>query len=395
MHPSVISSQNLIDLKILIVIAACLLLSPYIAKFLRLPLSATEIVLGAFMGYFGFIGVSENFKILADVGFYYLMFIAGMEVNLQAFFNMEKSLLKRSLFYIAMLYLSSFVLVLALGFDSIFILIIPAMSVGLLSMLFKDFGKQCYWLNASMLSATLAEVVSIVLLTIVGAFLHEDFGIIDAGRSILYLSIFLGLCILSFKFLEMLFWWYPQLKIILMPREDKNEKDIRFCFAIFILIIVAMIVTKLEIVLGSFIAGSFIATFFNHKKDLEHKISHLGYGFLIPVFFIYIGSTFDLKTVLEYKILLFALLIMFVMFALRLCCAFIFTSKIGFKNTILFALSHSMPLTLLIAIASLSYVAKVISKDLYSALILTALFEAVVIMSLIKFISSYKRGAKN
>ncbi|ARJ56017.1 cation:proton antiporter [Campylobacter cuniculorum] len=395
MHPNVISYQNLIDLKILIVIAACLLLSPYIAKFLRLPISATEIMLGAVIGYFGFIGESENFKILADVGFYYLMFIAGMEVNLQTFFNMDKKLFQKSLFYIIMLYLSSSLLVWALNLDYVFILIIPVMSVGLLSVLFKDFGKECYWLNTSMLVATLAEVVSIVLLTITGAFLHEDLSLIEAGKSILYLSIFLGLCVLGFKILGVLFWWYPQLKIILIPHEDKNEKDIRFCVAIFILIIVAMIVTKLEIVLGSFIAGSFIATFFNHKKDLEHKISHFGYGFLIPVFFIYIGSTFDLKIILEYRILLLSLFIMFVMIILRVFCALVFTSKIGFKNTILFALSHSMPLTLLIAIASLSHSAKIITEDIYSALILTALFEAILIMSLIKFISNYKQNLIN
>ncbi len=385
------SYQNLIDIKIFIVIAACLLLSPYIARFLRLPISATEIILGAIMGHLGFIGASENFKILADLGFYYLMFIAGMEVNLQTFFSMDKRLFQRSLFYIAMLYLSSSLLVWALGFDYVFILIIPVMSVGLISILFKDFGKQCYWLNASMLTATLAEVVSIVLLTVTAAFLHEELSIIDAGRSILYLSVFLGLCVLSFKLLGMLFWWYPQLKIILMPREDKNEKDIRLCIAIFILIIIAMIVSKLEIVLGSFIAGSFIATFFDHKKDLEHKISHFGYGFLIPVFFIYIGSTFDLKTILEYKTLLFAVFIMLIMVVLRLFCALIFVSKIGLKETVLFALSHSMPLTLLIAIASLSYSAKIISEHIYSALILTALFEAILVMSLIKFISSHKQ----
>ncbi|EAI6817246.1 cation:proton antiporter, partial [Campylobacter coli] len=43
MHPSVIDSQGLIDLQILIVIALCLLFSPHIAKILRLPISATEI----------------------------------------------------------------------------------------------------------------------------------------------------------------------------------------------------------------------------------------------------------------------------------------------------------------------------------------------------------------
>ncbi|ECL9467759.1 sodium:proton antiporter [Campylobacter jejuni] len=391
MHQSVIDTQALIDLKILIVIALCLLFSPHIAKILRLPLSATEIILGAIIAYFGFIGKSENFALLANVGFYYLMFIAGMEVNLRAFFNMDKEVVKKSFFYIFLLYALSSFIVWIFGLSLVFVIIIPVMSVGLLSLLFKDFGKECYWLNIAMIVATLAEVISIVLLTIAGAFLREGTGIIDVVQSILYLNIFLGLCLLGFKMLGVLFWWYPQLKVVLMPWEDKNEKDIRFCMAIFILIIVAMVITKLEIVLGSFIAGSFIATFFDHKKDLEHKLSTFGHGFLIPIFFIHIGSTFDLKMILDYKIVLQAFLLMFVMVGLRILCASVFLKRIGFKNMILFGLSHSMPLTLLIATATLGYSGKVIDEKLYSALILTALFEAIIVMSMIKFLSNSKK----
>lgn len=391
MHPNVIDYQAFIDLKILIVIALCLLFSPHIAKLLRLPIAATEIILGAVIAYFGFIGKSENFTLLANVGFYYLMFVAGMEVNLRDFFNMEKELAKKSFFYLILLYTLSSFIVWIFGLSLVFIIILPVISVGILSILFKDFGKECYWLNTSMIVATLAEVISIVLLTIAAAFLREDTNILDVGKSILYLNIFLALCFLAFKLLDILFWWYPQLKVVLIPWEDKNERDLRFCMTIFILIIIAMIITKLEIVLGSFIAGSFIATFFNHKKDLEHKISSFGYGFLIPIFFIHIGSTFDLRMLLEYKIVLQAFLLMFAMIGLRIVCAGVFFKKIGFKNTILFGLSHSIPLTLLIATATLSYSSKIIDEKLYSALILTALFEAIIVMSVIKFISSVKK----
>ncbi|XUP89352.1 cation:proton antiporter [Campylobacter coli] len=41
----------------------------------------------------------KNFTILANVGFYYLMFIAGMEVNLRSFFNMDKEIAKKAFLY--------------------------------------------------------------------------------------------------------------------------------------------------------------------------------------------------------------------------------------------------------------------------------------------------------
>lgn len=386
-----IDAQAATDLKILLVVAGCLLTSPYIAKFLKLPLSATEIMLGSFIGFLGFIGESENFKLLANAGFYYLMFIAGMEINLKTFLNTERSLLNKSFIYIILLYAFSVLAVESVDISYIFVIIIPIMSVGLLSTLYRDFGKNCDWLNISMIVATLAEVVSIVLLTITAAFLGQGKDIFSLTQNLLYLVGFLALCIFEFKFLEVLFWWYPQLKTILMPWQDQNEKDIRFCMAIFIAIVAIMIYFKLEVALGAFIAGSFIATFFDHKKDLEHKLSSFGYGFLIPIFFIYIGSSFKLQMLLNPQVLLIAFSLTAFMIGLRILCAMTFIKILGLKNTFLFGLSHSMPLTLLIAVATLSYQTNIITQDIYSGLVLTALLEAILAISLIKFINSLSR----
>ena len=79
---------------------------------------------------------------------------------------------------------------------------------------------------------------------------------------------------------------------------------------------------------------------------------------------------------------------MFAMLGIRLISVIAFYEKFNLKQSLLFVLSHSMPLTLLVATATLSYNAKLIDKELYSALILTALFEAILVMSLIKVINS-------
>lgn len=387
---NIIDTQAFIDIQILLAVACCLLFSPYIAQFLRLPTQAIEIMLGSLIATFGFIGESANFELVAKVGFYYLMFIAGMKVNLRVYLTLDKGFFKRTLLYIALLYVLSSLIVSFYGLSFIFIIILPVMSVGLLSILFKEFGKKCEWLNSSMLVAIFAEVISIVLLTILAAFLNSK-DALEVGKSLIYLFVFLILCWFGFKTLRAMFVWYPNLRTIIMPWQDKDEKDIRFCMGIFILIICAMIFSRLEIALGAFIAGAFITTFFNHKKDLEHKLSGFGFGFLIPIFFIYIGSTFDFNLLFDLAVLKYAFFIFIAMLTLRLCCALVFVKKFGFKNTLLFALSHSMPLTLLIATATLSFNAEIIAHQLYSALILTALLEAVLVMSAIKFIAHLKK----
>lgn len=383
MQHSVINAN---DLQILALIACCLLASPYIARFFKLPISATEIILGSVFAYLGLLGQSDTFDLVAKIGFYYLMFMAGMGVNLKSFFAMKKSLAKRSVLYISSLYILSSLFALFFNLSYIFIIILPVMSVGLLSILLKDFDKDCYWLKTSMIVATLAEVVSIVLLTIVGTVSKQGVTFLELFLNVLYLLVFLAFCLFAFKVLRILFWWYPQLRNILMPNEDKNEKDIRLCMSIFMLIIAAMLFTKLDLALGAFIAGAFISTFFTHKQDLEKRLSSFGYGLLIPIFFIHIGSTFDMRLLSDLVVMKNVAMIMLAMIFIRVASAFVFYDKLGFKESVFLGLSQSMPLTLLVAVATLSYNAKIIDNGLYSALILTALFEGILVMTLFRFL---------
>lgn len=383
MQHSVINAN---DLQILALIACCLLASPYIARFFKLPISATEIILGSVFAYLGLLGQSDTFDLVAKIGFYYLMFMAGMGVNLKSFFSMKKSLAKRSVLYISSLYILSSLFALFFNLSYIFIIILPVMSVGLLSILLKDFDKDCYWLKTSMIVATLAEVVSIVLLTIVGTVSKQGVTFLELFLNVLYLLVFLAFCLFAFKVLRILFWWYPQLRNILMPNEDKNEKDIRLCMSIFMLIIAAMLFTKLDLALGAFIAGAFISTFFTHKQDLEKRLSSFGYGLLIPIFFIHIGTTFDMRLLSDLAVMKNVVMIMLSMILIRVVSAFVFYDKLGFKESVFLGLSQSMPLTLLVAVATLSYNAKIIDNGLYSALILTALFEGILVMTLFRFL---------
>ena len=116
-----------------------------------MPIAPVEIILGALAGYFGLIGHSDMFKLVSEIGFFYLMFLAGTEVDLKIFFTMDKKILRTGLLYVALLYLLSVVVTFGLNLDKLFILIIPIMSVGMIFTLFKEYGKDKDWLNLGML----------------------------------------------------------------------------------------------------------------------------------------------------------------------------------------------------------------------------------------------------
>ena len=376
-------------LSILIVLALIVFSSPYFSKILRIPIAPVEIILGALAGYLGLIGQNEMFKIVSEVGFFYLMFLAGTEVDLKIFFTTDKKILKLGLLYIAILYALSAFTTFAFNIDKLFILIIPLMSVGMIFTLFKEYGKDKDWLNLGMLVGSIGEVVSIAALTFVGAYMKFGAGS-ELALTTLYLGGFLALSAGAFKALNVLFWWYPQLRVILMPHYDNAEKDIRLCMALFFSIIALMLYLNLEIAFGAFVAGTFIATFFDHKKDLPHKLASFGFGFLVPTFFVHIGSTFKLNAIFIDGVVRDALLIVTVMTLFRAVSASVFLNLLGFRKILLYALSHSMPLTLLIAVATIAYKSGGINENFYFSFILASLTQAIIVTICIKILMSYE-----
>ncbi|WP_033916177.1 cation:proton antiporter [Campylobacter sputorum] len=377
-------------LLLLLTLAFIIISSPFFSKISKMPIASVEIILGAIAGYFGLINDNDMLKLVANVGFYFLMFLAGSEVNLKVFLSADKDILKKAFAYLFILYVISVTTTFGFNLNIIFLIILPIMSVGLLSTLYKDYGKNENWLNISMLIGSIGEIISIALLTFLSSYLEFGMGI-QLYSSIGYLIAFLLLCVAIYKFTDVLFWWFPKIKVILMPQNDKEEQDIRLCMALFFSIISVMLWLKMEIAFGAFVAGIFIATFFDHKKDLTQKLSSVGYGFLVPVFFIHLGSTFKLESLLSGDIVKYAIIVSITLIVLRFVSSIAFFKFIGFKNSILISFSHSMPLTLLVATATIGYKSKYINYDEYSGLILASLLSAIIALNAIKLIMSYKK----
>lgn len=369
-------------------ISLIILFSPFFAKLLKLPTTPIEIIFGSVLGYVGFIKDGELFKIISEIGFLYLMFIAGTEINLKKFTKIPFSFLKKIFVYLILLYAISLFFSLYFHLGKIFIVLLPLISVGLVATLAKEYGKQ-EWIENSLVIGSIGEVASIGILTITASALQNGFGL-DLIESVISLNLFLIFMFVLFRVMTIVFWWSPHLSHLLMPEEDNKEQDIRLSIAIFFILVATMIHLHLELAFGAFLAGVFIPTFFEHKKDLPEKLASFGFGFLIPIFFIYIGSSFNLEALFIKGLIEKAVIITVVMILMRVVAGLVFVKKVGVVDSVLIGLSHSMPLTLLIAMATLAYHANSIDKTHYYAFILAALFQVIVVMAIIKAINMYK-----
>jgi Kef-type K+ transport system membrane component KefB len=373
---------------LIVTISIIIITSPFLAKLLKLPVTPVEIILGSIFGYIGFLHEEHLFDIVAELGFLYLMFIAGTEINLKNVLKTPMPLVKRIMTYLALLYTFSIVFSLYFGLSNIFIVLLPLISVGLVASLSKEYGKND-WLTLSMTSGALGEIVSIGILTITSAALVSGFEV-GLLKSILALSLFLLFMFLLFRAMQLIFWWFPEVSTALMPHKDNKEQDIRLSMGLFFILVGAMLYLHLELAFGAFLAGIFIPSFFEHKHELPEKLASFGFGFLIPIFFIHIGTTFDLQALAMDGLIQKAVMIAIAMIIMRVVAAGVFTKDLNKVDAILMGLSHSMPLTLLIAMATLAYHANSIDTLHYYAFILAALFQVISVMVIIKLLNNYK-----
>jgi len=371
------------DITLILTLAIIVIGSPFVSRIFAIPTSIIEILSGSVLATIGFLHKQAEFEIVAEVGFLYLMFLAGLEIDLHKLLNSSKTLFLRSLLFLILIAVGSGIGGYLLGLNMIFILSIPLISVGLLATLAKSYSKDTKWIEIAFTVGVLGEVASIVALTVFDVASHVGFSQ-ELGIELSILFGFIFIIIALYKIIDLIFWWSPELKEKIMPNHDISEQDIRISIALFFIFIALMIWLHLEVALGAFISGMAISAFFHHKKDLEEKMSSFGFGFLVPLFFIHVGTTLDLTSVAMDGVFKNTLIIVTLSFGIKILSAFVLKGFLNSKEIILLALSLSMPLTLLVAVATIGYDLKIISILNYYSLIQASILEIIIAMILIK-----------
>ena len=368
----------------ILTLSLVLVLSPHLSRLFRLPTAPIEIIVGSFLAFLGILEAKEsNFQLLAEVGFLYLMFLAGLEVNLKGIMKMPKVYIVQSLYFLLVLWGLALIFGLIFHIHMILIVVLPLISIGLLATLSKDYGKEERWIKIAFLVGTIGEVISITSLTI-----FEAATSVGVGEELFYkivlLFAFIGVVIALYAFFRLLFWWYPEFKTILMPHDDGKYQDLRLAIGLFFIMIALMKQLHLELAFGAFIAGLFISTFFHHKHELEEKMSSFGFGFLVPIFFIHVGASFGLENIIIPQVLIITAILLGLMFSIRVLASYTLVTLIGKRNALLSGLALSMPLTLMIAVATIGVDKEMISNYDYYAVILASLLEVIISMLSIK-----------
>lgn len=373
------------------VVSILIVIAPFLSKITRIPIVVVEMFLGAFGVYFGIFHPSEIISVFAKIGFLFLMFLCGMEVDLRGFRALGRKFLKKALVYFLILYTGAILVVVSFKLPGIFIAALPVMSLGMIMALIRDYGKDEPWLQLALKIGIIGELLSITALVFINGI--YSYGLtFELYKTLFVLIAFVVVIIAFFAVIKIIFWWFPGFKNFLMPKHDGQNQDVRLSMMLFLCLIVVVMGLELENVLGAFLAGMIIATFFSYKHELIEKLNDIGFGFFVPLFFINVGTTLKLDVVLENpKLLLYGICIAFCMIALRIVAAFgAFRHYFShLRDIILYALSDSMPLTFLVATAALGLELGALGQNAYYAFLLAAMFEGISFIIIIKLIYTF------
>ncbi len=349
--------------------------APVVAKLLRMPVAVGELIYGLLIGTLLGKGIAESeiLDFLSEFGFLLLMFLVGLEIDFSLLRGIPiKHLLLYTAYFMSVFLFSLPVAIytglnpgtgIVLGLISVGVLILSLKESGLLD---SPKGKKILVLGVVGESVSLAMII---LLHRLGEFhsfslLLKDFGI-TLG--------FFMLVFLLFKALKLLLWWFPELIRLLSYGKDSSAMAIRTSLFLMFSLGVLAHASGIEAVAGAFLGGAIVSYFLKEKEELEHKLSAMGYGFLIPIFFIETGTKINISG-FSIETLKLCLLILSVMLLVRyIPSLLLMPAGFSFSQTLIVPLLLSYPFTLMIAgIEILNRMGK-LEEGTYLSLILSAL----------------------
>ena len=359
---------------------------PFLARRFRLPSAALEIVYGALLFNTLIDGRPDWFQLLRELGFIYLMFIAGMELDLR---SVRKS--GKTPWYVLISLLSFSVtplLFVAVG-QSYFVGVAVAMiSAGIAIPVLKELELSRTPLGRDIIGVALTgELLSILVLTLIDAYQRHGLTL-GAALELGKLALLFGLALLVLRMLYLLAWWNPDRVARVMESQDPVEEGVRAVVVVAFGGGILAAAAGAEPILGSFLAGMVFSQVFRSMGRFEEKLNALGFGFLIPFFFIGVGSQLDLRIVASPGIVLTALALTAMVLVSNLYPLLLVRPlRLTFREAGAMAVLLSAPLSMIVVAGTLGKRMGLISEPTSAALVLTALFASVIYPSLFRILA--------
>jgi Kef-type K+ transport system membrane component KefB len=372
----------------LLIVVAIGLLAPLALGFfprLRLPAIVLEIVLGIVIGPSGLGWVTPDLpvSILALVGLAFLLFLSGLEIDLQ---RLRGRILKLT----ALGFVVSFVIALVVGLglqaggfvkSPLFVaILLVATSLGVIVPVLKDSGNISTSFGQLVIAAaSIADFGAIILLSL---FFSGNGSTSTAGTLIL-LGLF-GAVVVLVGFAIAGFERSMKLSSVLARLQDTTAQiRVRAAFVLLIGFTALAEQVGLETILGAFAAGALVSLI-DRDEAMTHpqfrlKLEAAGFGIFIPIFFVSSGLRFDLNALFASvstvaRVPLFLLAI----YLVRALPALVYVRLLGRSRSVIAGVLQATSLPFIVAATQIGLQLGVVTRASAAGLVAAGLLSVVI-----------------
>ncbi|QGH35606.1 sodium:proton antiporter [Gracilibacillus salitolerans] len=375
---------------VIVIIAA--FLTPILLHRFRLkmiPVVVAEIIVGLIIGHSGFNLVEESnwLETLSTLGFIFLMFLSGLEIDFSIFSNkkqrknqknttekMPNPVLLASFVFVGILILSfllSYLFVLFGFIDNVYLmtLIISTISLGVVVPTLKEAqAMQTTVGQTILLIAVIADLVTMILLAVFVSFYGEG-----SGNMWLLLILF-GVGVLLYFVGK----HFRNQSFIETMSKGTIQIGTRAVFTLIIFLVALSESVGAENILGAFLAGALVSLL-APNQELVQKLDSFGYGFLIPIFFVMVGVELDLWALFdEPKVLALIPLLFIALLISKVIPVALLKKWYDTKTVVAASMLLTSTLSLVIAAATIGERLEIITSEMHGALVLVAVLSCII-----------------
>lgn len=375
--------EQTVNFQSILIISLLAFITPLIINFIKkinIPFVVGEIFVGIIVGK-TFLNVAHEdiwISFLSDLGLAYLLFLSGLEIDFSQFTSSKNAnktskklsicifmfLISLSISYFASIFLVKLNLIKNVYFSTF---MLTATAPGLLvpilkerNLLNSDYGQML------LIFSLICEFLCLVSISILSTFINSGLNYKNFLFTVLLLIAFL-IYLLIKKALP---------KLPLMAENFRGlHIEVRAAFALIIVLVFVSQALDTEIVMGAFLAGVIFSLVSVHNREyLKEKLDIIGYGFLIPVFFIDLGINLNLRPIFSNrKILIMIPVLLIIFYIVKFFSSMLLYKLFEFNKALSASFILSSQLSLMIVASKIAYNFKVISDSTYSLFIITTI----------------------
>ncbi|PWI57604.1 cation:proton antiporter [Sulfoacidibacillus thermotolerans] len=266
------------------------------------PAIVVEILLGILVGPSGFhlTQTTTYVNFLSNLAFSYLMFLSGLEIDFDLILqrgnrNERPPWLKGILFFITAMAASGVIAYSLYGAHLVqhplfLTFILSTTSIGIVTPALKEKG----WLLVPYGQEILVYALLADIMTLIFVAAYTTWHTSGNAASVLLVLVLLFIFVAVYRILKAV----KGVRMFSVVENATSELGLRGSFALILVFLALAQLLGTQVVVGAFLAGAIISLLSEKHSELTQKLNSIGYGFFLPIFFVNVGLTFNLSSLI-------------------------------------------------------------------------------------------------